>query len=230
MGPLIADEFTVTGRSAWTPMRALRQSFAGHLDKMLTKYAKGRDIPRWNRGSNPREQIKGRRGVCSRGMVQFSAYAARVPASGIPVAAAVARVTERRSSGSMLCRRVLPVLHRHHDGGASERAVARREHLQVRGPHRIPLRAHPVRPHHLRPVELLADAALPHRSDHRAAQNLVLAPFNHHRAAAPVLVGLAERGLHALQRELVAARDHRNLLGKAGIPQIIMPPRRSVIS
>ena len=35
-------------------------------------------------------------------------YAARVPASGMPVAAAVARVTERRSSGSMLCRRVLP--------------------------------------------------------------------------------------------------------------------------
>ena len=33
MGPLIADEFTVTGKFAWTPMRALRQTFANHLDK-----------------------------------------------------------------------------------------------------------------------------------------------------------------------------------------------------
>ena len=41
-------------------------------------------------------------------IVTRKAYAARVPASGIPVAAAVARVTERRSSGSMLCSRVLP--------------------------------------------------------------------------------------------------------------------------
>ena len=37
--------------------------------------------------------------------------------------------------------------------------------------------------------------------------------FDRHRAAAPVVVGLAEPGLHALERELVAARDHRNLLG-----------------
>ena len=42
------------------------------------------------------------------GVVQSARYAARVPVSGMPVAAAVARVTERRSSGSMLCRRVLP--------------------------------------------------------------------------------------------------------------------------
>ena len=39
---------------------------------------------------------------------QLAAYAACVPASGIPVAAALARVTERRSSGSMLCSRALP--------------------------------------------------------------------------------------------------------------------------
>ena len=109
-------------------------------------------------------------------------------------------------------RRALTVLHRHHDGGASERAVARREDLRVRGPHRIPLRAHPVRLHHLRPVELLADAALTHRGDHRAAENLVLAPFNRYRTTAPVVVGLAEPGLHALERELVAARGHCHLL------------------
>ena len=55
-----------------------------------------------------RDQLQGTPGVRSRGLAQSAAYAARVPASGIPVAAAVARVTERRSSGSMLCRRVLP--------------------------------------------------------------------------------------------------------------------------
>ena len=38
-------------------------------------------------------------------------------------------------------------------------------------------------------------------------------PLDRHRAAAPVVVGLAERGLHALERELVAARGHCNLLG-----------------
>ena len=41
----------------------------------------------------------------------------------------------------------------------------------------------------------------------------MLAPFDRYRAAAPVVVRLAERGLHALERELVAARDHCNLLG-----------------
>ena len=55
-----------------------------------------------------RDQIQGTRGVRSREMAQCAGYAARVPASGMPVAAAVARVIERRSSGSMLCRRVLP--------------------------------------------------------------------------------------------------------------------------
>ena len=140
----------------------------------------------------------------------------------------------------------LPVLHRHHEGGASEGAVAGREDLRVRGTHRIPLGADPVRRHHVRPVELLADAALPDRGDHRAAEDLVLAPFGRYRAAASVVVRLAERGLHAFERELVAARDHckgqrcisRSTSSsmtpggsrKAGIPQIIMPPRRSVIS
>ena len=104
----------------------------------------------------------------------------------------------------------LPVLHRHHDGGTSEGAVADREYHWIRGTHRIPLGAYPVRRHHVRPVELLADAALPDRGDHRAAKDLVLAPVDRHRAAAPVVVGLAERCLHALERELVAARDHCN--------------------
>ena len=35
-------------------------------------------------------------------------------------------------------RGALPVLHRHHEGGVPERAIARREHLRIRGPHRIP--------------------------------------------------------------------------------------------
>ena len=49
-----------------------------------------------------------RLGTGSRGVVQFARYAALVPASGMPVAEAAARVTARRSSGSMLWRRVLP--------------------------------------------------------------------------------------------------------------------------
>ena len=78
----------------------------------------------------------------------------------------------------------------------------------ISGAHRVPLGAHPIRLHHAGFVEFLAEAALADRGDDRATGNFVLAALDDHRAAAPVLVGLAERSLHARQGELIARGGH----------------------
>ena len=107
----------------------------------------------------------------------------------------------------------LSMMHRHHDGGAAERAVAGREYVGVPGLHGVPLGANPIRQHHAGGFELVADPTLTNRCDHRAAENLVLAALHFNRPAAPIRVGLAEGGLHASERHLIAAWDHRDLLG-----------------
>ena len=106
------------------------------------------------------------------------------------------------------------MVHGHDDGRAAEGAVARGEHCRVLGAHAFPFGGDAVLAHQAVAFKVRGFGLLADGGNHHAAVDVMLGTLDHHRAAAAVFgVRLAHFGGDAFQRQAVALRLNRNLLG-----------------